>query len=148
MKHALDHTTEWMLMGISTGIGRDRYNICMDAFSKKPDTGRSHRVSEKCWPNKWYVDEFYNASYCKTAAYALASLMKCWREKTVIDGLVNGVGRISELRQPPGAIIAKRPGGKLCAADGAEHAVDLCGAVLPPEIRKPGDERVEGGKES
>jgi NADH-quinone oxidoreductase subunit L len=89
-EHALDHTTEYILMGISVGVAVIAIFIALGRFAKKPDLAEPAGVG-KVLADKWYVDELYNAIIVKPL-YALAKAMS-WIEKNIIDWLVNGVGR-------------------------------------------------------
>ncbi len=86
----LDHSTEWMLMGISTGLAVVMIFAAV-VINKKPsftpNTGLA-RVLE----NKWYVDELYDAVIVRPL-YALAGFLYRFAERLGIDGFVNGVGR-------------------------------------------------------
>jgi NADH-quinone oxidoreductase subunit L len=88
--HHLSHETEWMLMGISTGLVVIMIFVAYSA-TKKPNfvanTGLA-RVLE----NKWFVDELYDAVIVRPIA-AFSRIADRFIEKSGIDGLVNGVGR-------------------------------------------------------
>jgi NADH-quinone oxidoreductase subunit L len=90
--HHLDHNTEYMLMGISVAIAAIAIFIATARYSKKPEMQEASGLG-KVLANKWYVDELYNAIIVKPF-YSLGKLMNRFIEKNLIDGLVNGVGRL------------------------------------------------------
>jgi len=87
----VSHSTEYMLMGLTTVVAIVAILIAWSMYRryKEEHTGAFGRVLE----NKWYVDEFYDAIIVrplnKLGAFASNVL-----ERSVIDGLVNGVGRL------------------------------------------------------
>lgn len=89
--HHLDHSTEYMLMGISTGIA-----IVMIIFAyiktKQPVFAENVGLA-KVLENKWYVDEFYNALIVKPL-FSFNRFLDRIIEKKGIDGAVNGIGRM------------------------------------------------------
>jgi NADH-quinone oxidoreductase subunit L len=93
-EHALhlSHTTEWILMGSSVTIALLALLIAISKYSKQAD-GEPQTVLGKFLYNKWLVDEFYE----KTIVQPLnrfAGFLKEVIEKNVIDGFVNGTGKI------------------------------------------------------
>ncbi len=86
----LDHSTEWILMGVSTGLAVVMILMAV-AVNKRPsftpNTGLA-RVLE----NKWYVDELYDAVVVRPL-YALAQFLYRFAERLGIDGFVNGIGK-------------------------------------------------------
>ncbi len=60
-------------------------------FSKKPDLGEATGFG-KVLANKWYVDELYGVIILKPLS-AIESMLQ-WIDKYVIDGIVNGIGRL------------------------------------------------------
>jgi NADH-quinone oxidoreductase subunit L len=88
--HHISHATEYMLMGISTGLA-----LLMIVFAwlqyrnyQRKETGAFGKLLE----NKWYVDELYENIIVKPLHRA-GQFFNNVLEKSVIDGLVNGVGR-------------------------------------------------------
>ncbi len=71
------------LMGVIYGWRR---------FSKKPELEEA-RGFGKILADKWYVDEFYDAIIVRPLN-AFSKFLNEFIEKSVIDGMVNGVGRI------------------------------------------------------
>ena len=88
----LDHTTEYLLMGVSTGLAVLAIVYALGRFSRKPDIEEAKgfgRVLE----NKWYVDELYDAIVVNPLR-KISLLLNNVVEKLGIDGIVNGVGRL------------------------------------------------------
>jgi NADH-quinone oxidoreductase subunit L len=91
------HSTEWVLMGVSVagalvGIfaARALYrDLAVVASLQKKLSG----FHQSLW-NKWYVDEAYQAIFVRPI---LALSRALWRgfDVLVIDGFVNGLGRVS-----------------------------------------------------
>ena len=90
--HHLDHSTEYMLMGISVGIAVIAIFYAIGRFSKRPELGEPTGFG-KVLANKWYVDELYNAIIVKPLQW-LAKLLNGFVERDVIDWTVNGIGRV------------------------------------------------------
>ncbi len=93
-EHALhlSHTTEWILMGTSVSIALLALLIAIGKYSKQAD-GEPQTALGKFLYNKWLVDELYE----KTIVQPLnrfAGFLKEVVEKNVIDGLVNGTGKL------------------------------------------------------
>ncbi len=92
--HHLSHSQEYLMMGVVTllivlviGFAVKSYRNYNNA-SETEETGLG-----KVLMNKWYVDEFYNAIIVNPLN-ALAGLLKNVVEKSGIDGVVNGVGKL------------------------------------------------------
>jgi NADH-quinone oxidoreductase subunit L len=88
--HAMDHSTEWMLLGISTAVAVI-FSIAGYAANRTPSFANNIGLS-KVLENKWYVDELYDALILRPTA-ALSNLMDRFVERLGIDGVVNGVGK-------------------------------------------------------
>ncbi|HZK65070.1 MAG TPA: NADH-quinone oxidoreductase subunit L [Puia sp.] len=85
-------STEWMLMGISAGLATIIVIFAWMRFSRKPELGEPAGFGN--WlANKWYVDELYQAVIVKPLN-AFADFLNRVVEKNVIDGMVNGAGRL------------------------------------------------------
>lgn len=87
----VSHSTEMMLMGLTTAIAITailfawmRYKIYRD---EQPT------ALGKFLENKWYVDELYDAVVVKPIG-KLGVVANKFIERSLIDGLVNGVGRL------------------------------------------------------
>jgi len=65
--------------------------LAWSRFKSKPELAEPSGVG-KVLANKWYVDELYNAVIVRPL-YGLAKFCT-WLEKWIIDGAVNGVGRL------------------------------------------------------
>lgn len=93
LQHAAhpDHTTEYLLMGISVGLSVLVLLYAITRFSKKPDMD-SPRGLGKLLENKWYVDELYDMIVVKPL-HRVSVLLNNVAEKMGIDGVVNGVGK-------------------------------------------------------
>ena len=88
----LSHTTEWILMGTSVTIAVVALLIAVGKYSKQAD-GEPQTALGKFLYNKWLVDELYE----KTIVQPLnrfAGFLKEVVEKNVIDGVVNGTGKL------------------------------------------------------
>jgi NADH-quinone oxidoreductase subunit L len=83
--------TEWGLMGVSVVLALIGTFWAVARFSKKPDLAEPTGFG-KVLANKWYVDEFYNAVVVKPLDLLAQFLV--FFDKNVIDGIVNGVGRL------------------------------------------------------
>ena len=87
----VNHSTEWMLMGLTTIIAVIAIVIAWSRYRnyKEEQVGSFGKVLQ----NKWYVDELYDLIIVKPlnklGAFANTAL-----EKSGIDALVNGVGRL------------------------------------------------------
>jgi NADH-quinone oxidoreductase subunit L len=89
--HEVSHNTEWMLTGISTVL-IIVVVFAWSKFSKKPDLEEASGVG-KVLQNKWYVDEIYDRIIVRPLAW-FGSFLNNFIERSVVDGLVNGVGRL------------------------------------------------------
>jgi NADH-quinone oxidoreductase subunit L len=85
-------STEWMLMGISTVLAVIMSVWALSRFSTKPELGEPVGIG-KWMADKWYVDEIYDALIVKPIN-TLADFFNRIVEKKLIDGLVNGTGRL------------------------------------------------------
>ncbi len=89
-EHTVSHSTEYMLMGLSTALVVVMIIAAWFVF-------RNYQRSEatgfgKVLENKWYVDELYEAAFVKPLK-RFGSFLNNVFEKSVVDGLVNGVGK-------------------------------------------------------
>jgi NADH-quinone oxidoreductase subunit L len=85
-------STEWMLMGVSSVLVIAVMIYSLPRFSKKPELEEPVGLG-KWMADKFYVDEIYDALIVKPIN-ALADFFNRVMEKGVIDGLVNGTGRL------------------------------------------------------
>ena len=88
--HAMGHSTEWMLLGISTAVAVI-FSIAGYAVNRTPNFANNTGLS-KVLEHKWYVDELYDAVILRPTV-ALSNLMDRFVERMGIDGVVNGVGK-------------------------------------------------------
>ena len=93
-EHALhlSHTTEWILMGTSVAIALIALLIAIGKYSKQAD-GEPQTALGKLLYNKWLVDELYENAIVQPLN-RLAGFLKDVVEKNVIDGVVNGTGKL------------------------------------------------------
>lgn len=90
--HVVSHSTEWMLTGISTALILLTVVFAWNKFSRKPDTEEATGFG-KVLQNKWYVDELYQ-KIIVGPLNSLCSFLSNVFESSVVDGIVNGVGRL------------------------------------------------------
>jgi NADH-quinone oxidoreductase subunit L len=90
--HTPSHSTEWMLAGISTVLILAVVFIAWNRFSKRPETGEATGFG-KVLQEKWYVDELYQ-KIIVGPLNSLGSFLANVFERSVVDGIVNGVGRL------------------------------------------------------
>lgn len=90
-EHHLSHSTEYMLMGLSTGLVLVSIFIAWGMFKNYQDKGEATGFG-KILENKWYVDELYNTIISKPLR-ALSDFFSNIIERKGIDGMVNGVGK-------------------------------------------------------
>ena len=88
--HHLSHETEWMLMGLSTGLVIVMIFVAYSA-TKKPNFAPNTGLA-KVLENKWYVDDLYDAVIVRPLA-AFSRFSDKFIERSGIDGVVNGVGK-------------------------------------------------------
>ncbi|NOT49694.1 MAG: NADH-quinone oxidoreductase subunit L [Chitinophagaceae bacterium] len=89
--HPVSHSTEYMLMGLSTVLVGITIIVAWRQYrnyKRKEATGFA-----KVLEDKWYVDEFYEKIIVKPL-HNFGGFLKNVFEKLVVDGLVNGVGRM------------------------------------------------------
>jgi NADH-quinone oxidoreductase subunit L len=83
---------EWMLIGISVSIAVIAVIIAISIYRKRTD-GEPTSGFGKVLFNKWYVDELYEAVIVRPLDKC-AAFLKNTIEKNVIDGAVNGTGKM------------------------------------------------------
>jgi len=88
----LSHTTEWVLMGSSVTIALLALWIAINKYSKQAD-GEPTTALGKFLYNKWLVDELYEKAIVQPLN-RFAGFLKEVVEKNVIDGVVNGTGKL------------------------------------------------------
>ncbi len=85
-------SVEWMLMGTSTLLAVSMVLYALSRFSKKPELGEPVGFA-KWMADKFYVDELYNKLIVEPLN-ELGDFFDQIIEKKLIDGLVNGTGRL------------------------------------------------------
>jgi NADH-quinone oxidoreductase subunit L len=88
--HEVSASTEYMLMGLSTGLVL--VMIIAAWFVYRNYSAKENTGFAKLLENKWYVDEIYDAAIVKPL-HKLGGFLDKVFERTVVDGLVNGVGK-------------------------------------------------------
>lgn len=88
--HHLEHSTEWMLLGISTVIAVV-FSVIGYMTNRNPSFTPSTGFANVL-ENKWYVDELYNTIIVRPLN-ALSGAFDRFVERMGIDGVVNGVGK-------------------------------------------------------
>ncbi len=86
------HSTEWALAGLSSLLVLIVVVLAWNRFSKKPDMDEAKGLG-KLLQNKWYVDEIYDAVITKPLN-RLSVFFSSVFEKNIVDGIVNGVGKL------------------------------------------------------
>lgn len=87
-----DHSTEWILIGVSVAVALIGSMAAWVRYSRHPDLAESKGLG-KVLENKWYVDELYDRIIVRPV-YGIAGFFNRRIEKGLIDGIVNGVGRL------------------------------------------------------
>jgi NADH-quinone oxidoreductase subunit L len=90
--HELAHSTEWLLMGLSSALVIITILLARNWFRNYQDNGEPRTGIAKVLENKWYVDEIYEAVIVKPLGM-LSRFFEEAIERSGIDRLVNGVGR-------------------------------------------------------
>jgi NADH-quinone oxidoreductase subunit L len=116
-QHQVEHSTEWLLIALTTVVALVAIGIAWMRYR----TYREEQPSAfgKVLENKWYVDELYNSVIVKPVN-KLGRFAGKYLEKSGIDALVNGVGRLVNY------------GGRQMRwlQSGHQHAVFLCIAFI------------------
>jgi NADH-quinone oxidoreductase subunit L len=88
----LSHSTEWALMAVSVSIALVALLIAVSIYRKKAD-GEPQSALGKFLYNKWYIDELYD-NVIVNPLNKFARFLKEIIEKNIIDGVVNGTGKL------------------------------------------------------
>lgn len=88
--HDVSHSTEYLLMGLSTVLILGTIAFAWFRFKNYQPT--EAKGIGKVLENKWYVDELYD-KIIVTPLSRFAGFLNDIFERFIIDGLVNGVGR-------------------------------------------------------
>lgn len=89
--HTVAHSTEWLLMGLATVIAVLAIFIAWSRYKNYRE--EQSTAFGKVLQNKWYVDELYDAVIVRPLN-KLGSFANSALERSGIDALVNGVGRL------------------------------------------------------
>lgn len=89
--HTVAHSTEWVLVGLTTAIAIAGIVVAWVRHGKyrEEQTGAFGRVLQ----HKWYVDEFYDNILVKPLR-KFGAVLNTYFERSGIDAVVNGVGRL------------------------------------------------------
>ena len=88
--HAVSHSTEYLLMGVSTALILGTIAFAWFKFKNYQPT--EAKGIGKVFENKWYVDELYE-KIIVNPLNRFAGFLNNIFERYIIDGVVNGVGR-------------------------------------------------------
>jgi NADH-quinone oxidoreductase subunit L len=88
----LSHETEWILMAVSVSIALVALFIAIARYKKQVDAELQTALG-KFLQDKWYIDELYNNAIVQPLN-KFAGFLKEVVEKKVIDGAVNGTGKL------------------------------------------------------
>ncbi|MEO6930155.1 MAG: NADH-quinone oxidoreductase subunit L, partial [Chitinophagaceae bacterium] len=86
-----DHQTEWLLLGVSVTVAIVGVIAAFVRFSRKPDLEEAKGFGS-ILQHKWYVDEIYDAIIVRPLN-AFSGFLNRIIERSVIDGVVNAVGK-------------------------------------------------------
>ncbi len=90
--HHLEHSTEYMLMGITTVLVLISITFAWVKFKNYKVSGESTGLG-KILENKWYVDELYQMAIVNPLK-SISAFFNNIIEMKLIDGAVNGVGKL------------------------------------------------------
>ena len=88
--HAVSHSTEYLLMGVSTALIVGTIAFAWFRFKNYQPT--EAKGIGKVFENKWYVDELYDKIIINPLN-RFAGFLNDIFERYIIDGVVNGVGK-------------------------------------------------------
>ena len=88
--HVIEHSTEWMLLGISTAVAVI-FSILGYIANRKPAFAVNAGIA-KAMEEKWYIDDLYDAIIVRPLR-SLSLMMDRYAERMGIDAVVNGVGK-------------------------------------------------------
>lgn len=91
--HHLEASQEYLMMGISTALIIGIIVWAVNRFKKYTDEGQENSGLSRVLENKWYIDELYDAVIVKPLHH-FSAFLKNVVEKSGIDGLVNGAGKL------------------------------------------------------
>lgn len=92
MIHTVSHTAEWALMGVATIIALSGIAMAWFYFKSYNSKKEAQGVAS-FFEHKWYLDELYDTLVVKPV-----QMLSRWTERIIeksgIDGIVNGIGRL------------------------------------------------------
>ena len=88
----LSHSLEWTLMAVSVSIAILALLLAISIYKKKTDEEPLTALGKFLY-HKWYIDELYNEGIVQPLN-RFAGFLKNVIEKQVIDGAVNGTGKL------------------------------------------------------
>lgn len=91
VEHHISHSTEYMLMGVTTVVALIAILFAWMRYRKYRD--EQPTAVARALENKWYVDELYDAIIVKPVN-KLGLFANRYFERNGIDAMVNGVGRL------------------------------------------------------
>jgi NADH-quinone oxidoreductase subunit L len=89
--HHIEHSTELILMGLTTAVAVTAIAIAWARYRTYKE--EQSTAFGKLLENKWYVDELYN-SIIVQPLNKLGAIANRYFERGGIDAIVNGVGRL------------------------------------------------------
>jgi NADH-quinone oxidoreductase subunit L len=89
---ALSHSTEWALIGASVSIAVIALLVAINRYKRQADDEPQTALGKFLY-HKWYVDELYENAIVQPL-HKLAGFLKEIIEKNIIDGAVNGTGKL------------------------------------------------------
>jgi NADH-quinone oxidoreductase subunit L len=89
--HEISHATEYMLMGLSTGLVLLSILFAWNKY-KQYRAEESESPFARLLENKWYVDELYQAAIVQPL-HKLGGWIRAVFEPKVADGAIQGIGR-------------------------------------------------------
>jgi NADH-quinone oxidoreductase subunit L len=91
--HHLTHSQEYIMMGVSTALIIGVILFAINKFKKAAGVQDENTGIAKVLEHKWYVDELYDIIIVKPL-HLLSVFFKNILEKNIIDGVVNGAGKL------------------------------------------------------
>jgi len=91
--HEISHATEYTLMILSVLIAVAAIVIAIRRFAYYSKNSEEAKSIGKFLENKWYIDELYESIISNPLKY-VAAFMNNMIEKKIIDGVVNGTGKL------------------------------------------------------
>jgi NADH-quinone oxidoreductase subunit L len=91
--HHLSHSQEYIMMGVVTALVIGIILFAVNTYKKGIDSNNQAGGFGKLLENKWFVDELYDAIIVNPLN-SFAGFLKNVIEKSGIDGVVNGVGKL------------------------------------------------------